>query len=120
VARAHLAACERGTRGDNYILAGVNASYLEFVQTIARELGAKVPTRTTPAAVLKAVGRVSQWLSVVTRREPDITPEGAHMVCSQKVCDTDKAERELGYTPTDLETMVRDCADWLRSEGRIS
>jgi nucleoside-diphosphate-sugar epimerase len=120
VARAHLAACERGTCGDNYILAGVNASYLEFVQTIAREVGARVPTRTTPAAVLKTVGRVSQWLSAVTRREPDITPEGAHMVCSHKVCNTDKAERELGYTPTDLETMVRDCADWLRSEGRIS
>ncbi|MGD9254091.1 MAG: SDR family oxidoreductase [Holophagae bacterium] len=120
VARAHLAAVERGRCGENYILAGVNASYLEFVQTVARELGAKIPTRTTPAAVLKTVGRISQWVSAFTRCEPDITPEGAHMVCSKKACNTDKAERELGYAPIVLETMVRDCADWLRSEGRIS
>jgi nucleoside-diphosphate-sugar epimerase len=33
--------------------------------------------------------------------------------------DCTKAMTELGYKTIPLETMVRDCFDWLRAEHRI-
>ena len=55
-AAAHLAAAERGGRGENYLLGGSDASYLEVVRIIGELTGCPVPTRPMPALALKAVG----------------------------------------------------------------
>jgi nucleoside-diphosphate-sugar epimerase len=120
VARAHVAAVDRGRTGENYILGGVNAAYLELAQTVAKALDKEAPLRTTPPWILKSVGRLSLWLSYLTRREPDITPEIVAALCQTVECDTDRAERELGYRPVDLKTMVHDCVEWMRSENLIA
>ncbi|MGB2248929.1 MAG: NAD-dependent epimerase/dehydratase family protein, partial [Alcanivorax sediminis] len=59
VAKAHITAYEKGISGERYILAGIEASFLELVQTIARQLGRKVPTRTVPPFVLRLAGQIS-------------------------------------------------------------
>lgn len=116
VAEAHVAAVAQGQSGGRYLLGGADASYLELIQVIGAVAGKRVPDRPTPILVLRALGRVNHWLSYVTNREPDLTPEGVALVTSNLCCRSDRAQRELGYRPSNLEEMVRDCWDWMRAE----
>jgi hypothetical protein len=48
-----------------------------------------------------------------------ITMESAAIVCGNIICRSDKAIRELDYRPASLETMFRDCIDWMIAENLI-
>lgn len=114
VARAHINAFHRGSCGENYILAGTDASFLEFFGKIAALLDKPVPRRTTPAVAIRTVGWVSDLLSRFTGKEPVITPEKAALITRRVTASSAKAERELGYEPgVDLDFMLRECRDWL-------
>ncbi|GAA5525830.1 aurachin B dehydrogenase [Microbulbifer aestuariivivens] len=121
VARAHIAAFEKGRSGENYILAGVDASFLEFFGHIARLLGKPVPERTTPAIVIHLLAQVSDLLSRVTGKEPRITPEKAALITRRVTANCDKARRELGYRgDVPLDTMLRESRDWLIERGLLA
>lgn len=119
VAKAHVAAAERGRRGENYLLGGADATVAELVRTIGEVAGKKVPARVSPAWVLRALGQANEWLSLLTGREPSLTPQGARMAARRLFCDSSKAERELGYRPVPLKKMVEDSFRWLRAEGLV-
>jgi dihydroflavonol-4-reductase len=118
VAAAHIAAADRGRPGHNYLLGGTDATFLEMVTIIGRLTGKKTPKRPVPAFALKALGRVNEWISLVTRREPDVTPESAALVTKHVICDCSKAERELGFERVGLEEMLADCYAWMKSSRR--
>jgi dihydroflavonol-4-reductase len=119
VAKAHLAAWDRGRTGENYILAGIDASYLEAFAIVGALLGHSVPTKPIPAFALALAGRLSEWGSLLTRKEPDLTPEMATLLSRAITCRSDKAARELGYQAVPLHTMFEDCYRWLAAEGII-
>ncbi len=118
VARAHLAAFEKGRTGERYILGGVNARYAEFVGIVADRLGRKPPP-VLPAWLLKSVAQVNQLVSHVTGKEPDITPEGALIVCTDGPISSEKAIAELGFQCAPLEAMIDDTIAWMRSAGQL-
>lgn len=120
VAAAHLAAFQRGRRGENYLLGGVDISYLQLIQAIGRQLQRKVPTRATPGWLLAGLAKLQDGLSRLTRGEPDLTPEKARFFSGHLCCDDTKARQELGYRCAGLEKMVHSTADWLHAEGLIS
>ena len=119
VARAHIAAFHHGRRGENYILGGTDASFLEVVQVIGRLTGRKVPRRPVPSIALKAIGRINDLVSRITGREPDITSAGAAIVCADTRSDCSKAIAELGYRPRPIEEMFEDCYAWMVKEGLV-
>ena len=116
VAKAHLAAWERGRTGENYILAGTQASYLQAFQAVGKLLGHAVPGKTVPASALHAAGWLAEMKSRLTRTEPDITPEMATLLSVTLRCRSNKAISELGFQPMPLETMFADCYAWLQTE----
>jgi nucleoside-diphosphate-sugar epimerase len=118
VVRAHLAAAARGRVGENYLLGGADASFVELGAAIARHLGRK-PPRVVPAAILRAFGAVNDFVSLFTGKEADITRQNARVFCRDLLCDSSKATRELDYRPRTLDEMVGDCVSWLRSEGLL-
>ena len=119
VAKAHLAAFERGRTGENYILAGTDASYLEAFTIVGRLLGRSVPKKPIPAFALALAGRWGELRSRLTHREPDLTPEMATLLSSRILCRSDKAARELGYQAVSLQTMFEDCYQWMAAEGMV-
>jgi nucleoside-diphosphate-sugar epimerase len=119
VAAAHVAAAERGGTGENYLLGGTDASFLEAVRVIAEVTGREPPARVTPAFVLHTVGHLSAWLSYLTGAEPRITPEMAGIVCRHLFCDSSKAERDLDYRPVPLRPMIEESFRWLTAEGEL-
>lgn len=120
VARAHIAAAERGRPGEAYLLGGTAAPLLEAVQIIAGLTGGKAPRRTTPASVLAAVARASDLASRVTGKEPDITPELVRQIRYEAIADVTKAVDELGFEVVPLPEMVGEAVSWMESEGFLS
>ncbi|WP_297769224.1 SDR family oxidoreductase [uncultured Alcanivorax sp.] len=120
VAKAHLSALEHGQCGERYILAGVEASFLELVQTIAGQLGKKAPSRTVPPAVLKLAGQLYPIGSLFTGNEPRLTPEKVALVTSRVHADGSKAVQQLGFNDqVPLATMIANCIRWMVQEKRL-
>lgn len=119
VARAHVAAADRGRTGENYILGGTDATLLALVREIGAALGKAVPARPTPAWLLRAVGALGALRGALTGRAPEITPEVVRMGLRSFTCDASKAVRELGFRIVPLRDMVADCAAWMAAEGHL-
>ncbi len=120
VARAHITAVDRGRVGERYLLGGTNATYLEVVHVIGQLTGRKVPSRALPPWLVLAFGRLSEWVSFITRRPPNVTPEiAAATVRPPHLFKSDKAIRELGYRPAAMADMLRESYEWLKSEGLL-
>lgn len=119
VAKAEIAAWHHGGPGEQFLLGGVQASFLELIQCIARELGNKAPARSMPAGFILGYARLLDALSRVTGREPSLTPQAVSYTCHHLRVDSSKAERELGYRTVPLELLVRDTCNWLRDQGML-
>ena len=107
VARAHINAYHRGRCGENYILAGTDATFLEFFATVARLLGKTEPRRTTPALAIRALAQVNDWVSRLSGREPAVTPEKAAMITRRVVASSEKARRDRPGPRHPVEVAVR-------------
>jgi nucleoside-diphosphate-sugar epimerase len=119
VARAHVAAVEKGRPGENYILGGADASYRDLVRTLGVITGREPRVRTVPAVLLRTAGWWMGLASRFTGREPFVTPDAATYLSANLVCRSDKAVRELGYAPVTLHDMLEDSYRWLRAEGLL-
>jgi nucleoside-diphosphate-sugar epimerase len=120
VARAHIIAWQRGERGANYLLGGPDIPFLELIQLAGELLGKPVPDKASPAWLLTGVARLSGLLARFTGNEPDITPEGAAMICRHLDCDSGRARETLGYRFTPPKQLLEDTIDWMRSEGLLT
>ena len=99
-AKAHIAACERGRRGERYILAGANEKFSTVARLVAELVGVEAPVETSA-------------------RNPDASDE-IHFVTNQtQIMLCDKAVRELGFRPVPLRTMLEDLCAWMRQEGLL-
>lgn len=120
VAAAHIAAFEKGKIGENYILAGTDCAFLEVVTNIGKLLGKDTPNKTVPQWLLSMVGYTSYWLSLLTKKEPTMTPEKAIMVSKRVVASSHKSVMELGYVDNiSIDVMLEDCYLWMKSEHLI-
>jgi len=120
VARAHVAAFESGRKGENYLLGGTDASFVELVREIGAALGEPVPARPTPAWVLHVMGAIGALRGAISGQAPTLTPETALQATRELTCDCSKAMRELGFRAMPLREMVGDCVAWLAAEGLLA
>lgn len=119
VARALVAAAERGRTGHNYLLGGAQASYVGLVRHIARVLGVRRRVVTLPPPVLNGYARLEEWIAPLFGRAPDVTREAVQLLSHNLYCHSRKAQQELGYRPQSLTAMLEDARDWLRQQGRL-
>ena len=49
-----------------------------------------------------------------------ISPELVAFLSGNIICRSDKAMRELDYRPTSLETMFKECIDWMVAEDLVA
>jgi nucleoside-diphosphate-sugar epimerase len=119
VVRAHLNAIEHGRTGENYLLGGVDADYVDVVRICGEITSRKVPHRPTPAILLWLLARAMALQTAFTKKRPSVTPEIAHLMGRRWVCRSDKAIRELDYRTVSVREMFEDCYRWLVAEGRL-
>ncbi len=120
IARAHLQAAKVGKTGENYILSGADASFVEFVHEIGKIVDKKVTAKPMPKWLLNVVGYVSEFFSRFTGKEPNMTPEKVLIVSEVLKVSSAKAQRELDYkADISLHKMLDDCYQWMQSKNLI-
>lgn len=120
VAKAHITAVEKGKTGENYILSGVDMSFVEFVGHIGALLGKTTPKKAVPSFVLKTLGQLSVLWANIDGQEPTITPEKALIVCDRLSVSSEKAQRELNYrADIDIRASLQSCYDWMQTRGLV-
>jgi nucleoside-diphosphate-sugar epimerase len=120
VAKAHLAAVEKGRTGENYLLPGADATFLDVVALVMELAGRKGSVRVVPGPVLRLLARAKVLLAAFTGKEPDITPEAAAFVICRCTTPSTKARDELGYQKIALRPMVEESWRWLQEQGLLA
>ena len=119
IARAQVRAWQLQRYGESYLMGGEQATFLELITRVGVMLGKKTPRRATPAFALRAYAGALHGVSLLTRRMPEITPEGAVFTCKELRVDSSKAMAELGYLQTPLDNLLADTIAWMREEKMI-
>jgi nucleoside-diphosphate-sugar epimerase len=119
VVAAHIVAADKGENGGSYLLGGENKTMMELVQEVAALVGKPVPAKETSLGVLRAIAVLGDFASRFTGKPPPITSEMTDLMSRRVSTGSAKAQRELGYRVVGLKDMVKDCYDWMLTEGRI-
>lgn len=93
----------------------------QFLEAIARAVGARPPRLHVPYRALYAAGWAAERLAFTKRsdRRPPITPLGVAFLGTSNHYSIDKAKRELGYRPrTAIAEGIRLTAAWHRLQPR--
>lgn len=119
VARAHVAAVDRGRVGANYLLGGADSSYVGLARAIARLMNVPIRPRSLPLPALRLLARLDELVSPLLFREPELTVDAVELLSTNIYCRNARAVAELGYEPLPLATLLEDCHRWLLSGGRL-
>ena len=117
VARGHLAACERGTPGERYILGSENMTLQQILETLAGILERKAPSVQIPYALAYAAGVASTAWAGVTGKEPRAPLDAVRMSKKKMWVRHDKAARALGYSPGPAADALRRAVVWFQENG---
>ena len=114
VVDAHINAVDKGAVGENYLLGGVEASFMEVFNEIEKLLGKKQTTITSSKFKLKLAMYILMLKSKLDGKEPLITPEKYTRIVGRVACKYDKAVKHLDYKTSSIRTMVNDSYEWLK------
>ena len=119
VAAGHLAALDRGTIGERYILGGENVYLRDMLAEIARVVGRTPPRWRVPIAPLFPLAVLAEGVGMITGREPFLTLDGLRMARHHMFFNDAKARRELGYSSRPYRDGIADAIAWFRQNGYL-
>ena len=118
VARAHVAAADRGRSGERYILTAANMTYRDFFGAIAAACGVRPPLFSTPNWLLEPTARSIEALRALGIQTP-VDANQARLGGQFVYFDGGKAARELCAPQIDIESSLRETYQWYEREGYI-
>ena len=117
-ARGHIAALEKGRRGERYILGGENLTLKQILDKLAAITGLPSPTIRVPYFMALATGVVDEvFTGRILGREPRATIDAVRMGRKKMFVVSTKAERELGWKVVPVDAALRRAAEWFRENG---
>jgi dihydroflavonol-4-reductase len=116
VARAHVAALQRGRTGERYILGGENLTLDEVWALLADVTGKPMPKWRAPRALALAIAYADEARCRLDKRaQPFVPLEGARMSCEVMFADSSKARRELGFSAGPARDALARAVEWFRA-----
>ena len=113
VVQGHLLAMENGRPGERYILGGENYSFNSFFDLLAELTGRRHFMVHLPIPLMLAFAKTQQFLADTLGRRPLITPPFVRKYLRHWPLSSQKAETELGYRITSLESGMQRTLEWL-------
>ena len=113
VARAHIKAAEQGITGENYLLGGIEISFLEIGTEIYRLIGKRGKPVALPSFFLRAAAGCVELFSFFMNKEPALTYPRYKRLTGRIRCNDEKARRELGFSTVPIREMLADSYRWL-------
>ena len=111
-ARGHILACERGLKGEVYILSGWQIKIFQLKQMVQDVLGRRTATIHIPNWLAKFTAIFTPFFYRLTRQTPKFTGYSIETVQGNSDISCQKARRELGYNPRMMVTTVSDTVKW--------
>jgi farnesol dehydrogenase len=115
VVEGHLAALERGRKGERYVLGGENVPMDGLFQTLHAVSGTRPPRFHIPYPVASALGYALVGWAELTGQPPLLTHEVVGVFREHWAYSSAKAERELGYRSRPLRDGLERTIEWLRA-----
>lgn len=121
VASGIVKAYEQGSCGENYILGGDNMSYESVMEMIAEEAGVAPPRFPIPWPIAKLAGWYGDIKQKITGEFAQINSNTIQSGYSTgSVYSSEKAKKQLGYSPGPVRTAISDAIAWFRKHGMLS
>ncbi|HYK34456.1 hopanoid-associated sugar epimerase [Alloacidobacterium sp.] len=116
VAHAHVAAIEKGTPGERYILGGENLTLKQILDKMSAITGLPSPTTKVPHAVAMIFAFFDETITGrILGKEPRATVEAVRMGKKKMFASSAKATRELGFRQIPVYQAMRAAIDWFRA-----
>lgn len=119
VARAIVAAIDKGKKGESYILGGENLSYLDFFSKVAKFTGKKPPRVAVPKFIVIAGGMAAHVYEGLARKKLVFNLGVALSGSLQAYYDSGKAKRELGLRHTPIDEAIKESIQSLIEYGHM-
>lgn len=113
VADAMAAMLDRAPAGATYLLSASNCTFETFFRRLEAVSGVHAPQIPLlgPAPIWAA--KALSWAAEMAGRKPWLDPSAVEMGYLYWYCDSERAKRELGWTPRDPNATLRDTVRWL-------
>jgi dihydroflavonol-4-reductase len=118
VAQTHVAAIEKGTPGERYILGGENLTLKQILDKMSAITGLPSPTMKVPHAVAMIFAFFDETITGrILGKEPRATVEAVRMGRKKMFASPAKAVRDLGFRQIPVYPALRAAIDWFRANG---
>ena len=119
VAEGLILACEKGKKGECYILSGQQISVRQLLKFLEEISGVKAPSFKIPHQVARVAGFFNVLYCHLTKIKPLFTPFSIDVLASNSLVSYKKAQDELGYFPRSIYETIKDTVQWFRQEQII-
>jgi dihydroflavonol-4-reductase len=115
VARAHVAALERGRVGERYVIGGEDLRMDEIWAMLAEITSRPMPAWRAPYWLALAAAYADELRCRVTGAQPAVPLEGVRLARQRMYADSSKAQRDLGYQATSVRAALGRAVSWYRA-----
>jgi dihydroflavonol-4-reductase len=120
VAQGMIAAWHKGRTGESYLLCGENLSFRDFFARIARVAGVRPVWLPLPYSLLWIGSWFGELYQRLTKREALLSHTSfKYAYCKDFRYSIEKARKELGYDPGDLDQGIQDTITWFKQNGML-
>lgn len=114
VAKAAVAAAEKGRPGECYLICGEAMTVGEFIRLTTAALGKKEPKLKLSKGLADFAAPIMEVYYKVTDTTPLFTRYSIRKLVSNCNFSNEKARKELGYDPMTVSQSIKDMADWIK------
>jgi dihydroflavonol-4-reductase len=119
VAEGLILACEKGKKGECYILSGQQISVRQLLKFLEEITGVKAPSLKVPHQVARITGFFNVLYCNLMKIKPLFTPFSIDVLASNSLVSCQKAHLELGYSPRSIYESIKDTVHWFKQKGII-
>jgi Nucleoside-diphosphate-sugar epimerases len=119
LAAGTIACCDKGRKGESYILGNDCVSMGEMFHLVSEASGAAEVKTVLPVWVARVMAAFAGLAGKVTGKKPKLTTFSIYNLARNNEFSSAKAEKELGYRSRPFSETLCDTVAWLRLEGKI-
>ncbi len=119
VAAGLIAAMRNGRPGERYLLGGVNWTFRELIENVARIAGRRAPQLQLPLGLSRISARGLRWAFPLAGKSFKLDDASIKMSALFWYCDSSKAWRELGFQTREPAETLRETIGDLRRRPRL-
>lgn len=119
VAEGLILACDKGKKGECYILSGQQISVQQLLKFLEEISGVKAPSFRLSRQVARVAGFFNVFYCNLMKIKPLFTPFSIDVLASNSLVSCQKAQVELGYSSRSIYESIKDTVQWFKQEGVI-